>query len=92
MASTSTAAADIIKLHLEAARRKAREVVKEDGRKVTEEQSGDGAAKGWRTTAKGCERREGGAGAVAAVYINLAPTIHIQVGIHTLSEAARSVE
>lgn len=35
---------------------------------------------------------EGGRGAVAAVYINLAPTIHIQVGIHTLSEAARSVE
>lgn len=27
-----------------------------------------------------------------AVYINLAPTIHIQVGIHTLSEAARLVE
>jgi len=28
----------------------------------------------------------------AAVYINLAPTIHIQVGIHTLSEAVRLVE
>jgi len=31
----------------------------------------------------------GGECAIAAVYINLAPTIHIQVGIHTLSEAAR---
>jgi len=35
------------------------------------------------------QARQGARGR-AFVYINLAPTIHIQVGIHTLSEAARA--
>ena len=36
----------------------------------------------------GVGTKRAGARALAAVYINLLPTIHIQVGIHTLSEAA----
>lgn len=62
-------------------------MAKEDGGKVTERTKRDD---GEHAAAAG-EGFRGGTRS-QAVYINLAPTIHIQVGIHTLSEAARLVE
>lgn len=56
-------------------------------RRKTRKSDGENETRRW-STRRGVSRGY----AVAAVYINLAPTIHIQVGIHTLSEAVRLVE